>query len=330
MISQLSLQNFRNYTKKTFDFSEGATLIVGPNAIGKTNILEAIYTLAIGKSFRADSEQDVILEGQQVSRIESSDLEIIYDNRSRFTKLYRVNGVGKRQIDFVGNLRAVLFCPQDIEIVTDSPSIRRKYLDLVLTQVYKDYRIATHVYEKVLRQRNKLLWRIREDLPAGRQEISIDQLEYWNKLLIENGAVIHKYRKHFLEFLKLPYDHSIISEERLEKYSHEEIGAATTLIGPHRDDFKILKKGRPVKSFGSRGEQRLAIFQIKMGELDYLKQITKTAPILLLDDIFSELDHDNRHHILEAIPKQQTIMTTTDVHLVDRNAIRGTKIIELV
>lgn len=311
MISQLSLQNFRNYTKKTFDFSEGATLIVGPNAIGKTNILEAIYTLAIGKSFRADSEQDVILEGQQVSRIESSDLEIIYDNRSRFTKLYRVNGVGKRQIDFVGNLRAVLFCPQDIEIVTDSPSIRRKYLDLVLTQVYKDYRIATHVYEKVLRQRNKLLWRIREE------HLDKNQLEYWNKLLIENGAVIHKYRKHFLEFLKLPYDHSIISKERLEKYSHEEIGAATTLIGPHRDDFKILKNGHSVKSFGSRGEQRLAIFQIKMGELDYLKQITKTAPILLLDDIFSELDFENRHVVMEKIFEQQTIMTTTDLHLMN-------------
>lgn len=299
---------------------------MGPNATGKTNILEAIYALATGKSFRADTEQEVIQEGQRVSRLAADNLEIIYDNRERFTKTYRVNGVGKRQQDFVGNLRAVLFCPQDIEIVTDGPSIRRRYLDLVLTQIFKDYRLAISIYEKALRQRNKLLWRIREE------NLSHDQLSYWNDLLINNGKIIHEKRRDYLKFLDVQYDHSIISEDRLEKYQHEEIASATTLVGPHRDDFTIIKGRHKIKSFGSRGEQRLAIFNIKIKELEYIKQNVRAiheSPILLLDDIFSELDHANRHKILQIIPKQQTIMTTTDLHLVEKHALKNFQLIEL-
>lgn len=341
MLQKLQLQNFRNYTKRTFEFGEKTTLIVGPNAIGKTNILEAVYLLATGKSFRADAERDLIKESAQVASVQSvqdlvlhtasegAELEIIFDDRQRFTKTYKVNGVGKRQVDFVGNLRAVLFSPQDIEIVTDGPSVRRRYLDLVLSQIFKDYRLSAHIYERALRQRNRLLWRIREE------GVSREQLAYWNELLIENGAVIHEKRKGFLGFLsglsnlRMEYDHSVISQERLARYAAEEIGAATTLVGPQRDDFEIRFKEKKVKNFGSRGEQRLAVFQIKLGELEYVKKQTGESTILLLDDIFSELDHENRHHILEVIPKQQTIMTTTDLHLVDRSAIKRAQLIEL-
>lgn len=324
MLSKLTLADFRNYGKKSIAFAPGVTLIVGPNAIGKTNIIEAIYFLATGKSFRAETEQEVVKEGEAVGAIRSENLEIIFDNRGRFTKIYRVNGVGKRQVDFVGNLRAVLFCPQDIEIATDSPSTRRKYLDSVLNQIFKDYRVATHIYEKALRQRNRLLWRIREE------GLEKSQLEYWNQLLITNGKTIHERRRDYLSYLNLPYDHSVISAERLERYANEEIGAAVTLVGPHRDDFKVVVRGKNIKSYGSRGEQRLAVFNIKLGELEYVKKVTGVDPVLLLDDIFSELDHENRHKVLEVIPKQQTIMTTTDLHLVDRSAVRGAQLIELV
>lgn len=297
---------------------------MGPNAIGKTNILEAINLLATGKSFRAEIEQEVIKNGELTASVSSDDLEIIFDNRGRFTKIYRVNGVGKRQLDFVGNLRTVLFCPQDIEIATDSPSIRRKYLDSVLNQIFKDYRLATHIYDKALRQRNRLLWRIREE------NLDRGQLNYWDDLLINHGRVIHERRKDYLKYLDLPYDHSIISEERLARYANEEIGAATTLVGPHRDDFKVVVKNKNIKSFGSRGEQRLAVFNIKLGELAYVEKITGEKPTLLLDDIFSELDHANRHKVLEVIPKQQTIMTTTDLHLVEKHAIKGFELITLI
>ncbi len=319
MINNLFLQNFRSYSKRSFEFSEKTTLIVGPNASGKTNILEAIYALAIGKSFRAEKEEEVIKEEENFSLIKTDDLEIFFDNRQRFTKTYKVNGIGKRQADFVGNLRAVLFCPQDLEIATDSPSTRRKYLDLVLTQIFKDYRLASHIYEKVLRQRNKLLKVARDQVLVTRS-----QFEYWDKLLIENGKIIHEKRKDFLDFLELDYDSSVISAERLEKYQHEEIAAAMTLVGPHRDDFKIIKNHKNIKSFGSRGEQRLAVFNIKLKELEYVEKITDEKPVLLLDDIFSELDNKNRHLVLEIIPKQQTIIATTE-----SMAIKDAQVVEL-
>lgn len=325
MIKKLDLQNFRSYSKRSFEFSEKTTLIVGPNASGKTNILEAIYCLAIGKSFRAEKEEEVIKESENFALIKTDNLEIVYDNRERFSKLYKVNGIGKRQADFVGNLRAVLFCPQDLEIATDSPSVRRKYLDLVLVQIFKDYRVATHIYEKALRQRNKLLKVARDQVLVTRS-----QFEYWDKLLIDNGKIIHEKRKDFLGFLELDYDSSIISEERLEKYQHEEIAAAMTLVGPHRDDFIIKiqdtknKIQKDVKRFGSRGEQRLAVFDIKLKELEYVEKNTGGKPILILDDIFSELDDKNRHKVLEIIPQQQTIMTTTEFM-----AIKDARVVEL-
>lgn len=368
MLQNLTLQNFRNYSRRKFDlpvgkagFSPNATLIVGPNAIGKTNILEAIYLLATGRSFRAELEKEVIKDypttglpstdyrTKSVARIfgetDKNELEIIWDGRERFSKTYKVNGVGKRQVDFVGNLRAVLFSPLDLEIVIDSPSVRRKYLDLVLTQTSKEYRLAVHVYERALKQRNRILKWAREQ-GLGPRQIR-EQLDYWNNLLINNGKIIHIKRKEYLDFLsefqhsifnvQLHYDHSIISEERLAKYESEEIGAATTLVGPHRDDFSIHNVSitnkkehvRDVRLFGSRGEQRMAVFEMKLGELAYIKEITGENPILLLDDIFSELDHSNRHLLLKVIPKQQTIMTTTDLHLVEKEYLKHVELVEL-
>ena len=338
MIKKLVLQNFRNYGKKSFEFDPKTTLIVGPNAVGKTNILEAIYLLSTGKSFRAENERDVIKNGENVTNVQCAidneqSIEIIWDARSRFQKLYRINGVGKRQADFAGLLPVVLFAPSDIEIVADSPSTRRKYLDLVLSGAHKDYRLASRIYEKALRQRNRLLWRIREE------NLEKSQLEYWDELLITNGRIIHDRRKKFIDFLNqrkedffpvtLEYDHSVISKERLAKYAGEEIAAAVTLVGPHRDDFKVFSDNRIIKSFGSRGEQRMAVFTIKLGELEYIKSTVKETPILLLDDIFSELDHENRHRLLEVIPTQQTIMTTTDLHLVEKSHLKDFSLIKV-
>lgn len=333
MLRRLSLQNFRNYSKRTFEFSDKTTLIVGPNAAGKTNILEAIYLLATGKSFRAELEKEVIKEGTEFARVEGDGLAIIFDNRDRFQKTYQVNGVGKRQVDFIGLLRAVLFSPLDMEIVVNSPSTRRRYLDSVLIQVHKDYRLAAHIYERALRQRNRLLWRIREE------GLSPTQLDYWNELLITNGKIISDRRREFINFLndhpseifpvQIKYDHSLITPERLAHYATEEIAAAVTLVGPHRDDFQIYSGNQNVKSFGSRGEQRLSIFAIKLGELAFVKDKTSEDPLLLLDDIFSELDPANRHHLLKIIPDQQTIMTTTDVHLVDKSYLEHVRLISL-
>lgn len=306
MISKLSLQNFRNYTKKEFEFGE-KTLIVGENGVGKTNILEAIYLLATGKSFRADRDSELIKYDCQFAIVKSDGLQITITDRKKF----EVNGIPRRQMDFVGKLRAVLFAPQDMELITGSPSARRRYLDFVICQMDREYRRCLISYEKGLRQRNKLLSMIRDGL-AHRS-----QLYFWDKLLIKNGDYITLARGEYLRNLSgnygVEYDKSIITEDRLKQYEVEEVAAATTLVGPHRDDFLINFNGRDVSKYGSRGEQRMAILWLKQGEIKFLGD----DPILLLDDIFSELDHKHREAVSGLVRDYpgQVIATTADEHL---------------
>jgi len=220
----------------------------------------------------------------------------------------------------------VLFRPEDIELVLGSPSKRRGYMDSVLEQVDREYRRSNLSYQKGLRQRNKLLERIREG------EAERKQLLFWNRLLIKNGEVVEEKRREWIEFvnqelkekkleLGLEYDKSVISEARLSKYSEAEIAAAKTLVGPHRDDFMFIaqRKGKLKKDlgiYGSRGEQRMAVLAIKLAELEFVKLKTESKPVLLLDDIFSELDHEHRDEVLSLLEKQQTVVTTTDEHLI--------------
>ena len=362
VLKSLSLQNFRNYSQKEFIFSSGINLVVGPNAVGKTNLLEAIYLLATGRSFRAQVETEMISYNKQMSNVKSQiylsesktseELEIILTrgeiNGKRVAKkIYKVNGVNRRMIDFVGHLRVVYFGPEDLEIVVDSPSRRRDYLDSVLEQVDKEYRRASLSYKKGLRQRNKLLEQIRE----GGKPRSV--LYFWDRLLLENGEVITRKREEFINFvnqqpayfekLEVVYDKSIISPQRLEQYAEEEVAAGMTLVGPHRDDIKFqiprLAGGqanskfqikRDLSCFGSRGEQRIAVFCLKLAEMEFITQKTGQRPTLLLDDIFSELDHQRRKHLLEVIPRQQTIITTTDFHLVEPEARKKMEVITLL
>ena len=334
-LSSLSLQNFRNYKKENFSFSDNTTLLVGKNGVGKTNILEAIFLLATGKSFRATREQQMILYGQELGRVigikKDDKLEILLttgevQGERAPRKRYLINGAGKRKMDFVGRLMSVLFRPEDIELVLGSPSIRRNYLDSVLEQVDREYRRSNLSYQKGLRQRNKLLEKIREG------EAERKQLLFWNKLLIKNGEIVTEKRRELIEFvneefkekkldLSLKYDNSVISEGRLKKYAEAEMGAGKTLVGPHRDDFLFVKqrKGKLKKDlsiYGSRGEQRMAVLTIKLAELEFVKSKTELKPVLLLDDIFSELDHEHRNEVLLLLDKQQTIVTTSDEHLI--------------
>ena len=350
MLKSLQLQNFRSYQKEAFKFSQGTNLVVGPNTSGKTNLLEAIYLLATGKSFRAQTEQEMISYERELARVKAAvegeegleELEIILtpgqiQNQRTLKKQYLLNGVRKRQIDFLGHLNSVFFGPEDLEIVIGSPSIRRDYLDAVLEQVDRDYRRASLSYQKSLRQRNKLLEQIRD---KGRAKSS---LFLWNKLILENGEVMSQKRGELIDFINqqpdyfgdlvIDYQKSLLSPLRLEQYQTKEIGAGMTLIGPHRDDFSLnLVNGgeeRNLHLFGSRGEQRTAVFSLKLAELEFVAAKTGQRPILLLDDIFSELDHERRQHLVTIIPKQQTILTTTDIHLVEPDYRKKVKMIKL-
>ena len=344
IISKLRLQHFRLYDKKEFVFDGKNTLVVGQNTVGKTNILEAIYLLASGKSFRAGLESEMISYDQEIARVkgrieneELTDLEIVLTRgevggEKTSKKKFLVNGVSRRMFDFVGKLKAVYFRPEDLDLVTDSPSLRRKYLDMVLGQVDKEYLRNLLSYEKGLRQRNKLLERIREE------GIPRSQLLFWDQLLIKTGNYLTNSREEFIAYCnqnksivnyELEYDKSMISPARLEEYAVEEIAAASTLVGPHRDDFCFLLKNRELHAFGSRGEQRLGVLWLKLAELEFIGDRTNERPILLLDDIFSELDKKHRELVLEIIGKQQTIITTTDLKLVDKKCLKGTEILEL-
>jgi len=329
--------------------------------------------LATAKSFRADLESEMIGYGKEIARATGEieghggkeKLEIILttgmlQNEKVARKKCLVNGVAKRQMDFIGQLRAVYFGPEDLELVTDSPSTRRKYLDMVLTQVDREYTRALLSYEKGLRARNKVLEAIRET-GAPRS-----QLYFWDQLLIKNGELMTKKREEFIEFInkyqsfgglpstpstslrtsslrtgsfqyRLEYDKSVISTQRLEQYKEEEVAAGATLVGPHRDDWKILMGdlsgkediGKDISAYGSRGEQRLAILWLKLCELAFIKETTDELPVLLLDDIFSELDKEHRETVWDLVGNQQTIITTADIEQIDKENRLKTELIEL-
>ncbi|HUV42481.1 MAG TPA: DNA replication and repair protein RecF [Patescibacteria group bacterium] len=350
ILKSLQLQNFRSYKDQTFEFSDGVSLVVGPNTSGKTNLLEAVYLLTSGKSFRAQIEEEMISYKRELARVkgeisidkETEELEILLTsgqvgNKRTTKKQYLINGVKKRQMDFVGHLNCVFFGPEDLELVISSPSVRRDYLDSVLEQIDREYRRASLSYKKSLRQRNRLLEQIRD---KGRARAS---LFLWDKLLLENGEIISQKRRELIDFINqqpdyfgdliIDYDRSLLSPQRLKKYQYKEIASGMTLIGPHRDDFtlKMVNGGeeRNLHLYGSRGEQRTAVFSLKLAELEFVAEKINQRPLLLLDDIFSELDHERRQHLVEVIPKQQTIITTTDVHLIEPAYRRKVKMIKL-
>ncbi len=342
MLQKLELKNFRNFAKKSLDFTGGITVVVGENASGKTNILEAVALLSTAKSFRAGVEEEMVNYDEEVGRVsgkisDETSLEVVLTRgvitRGEITervarKKLLVNGVSKRMVDFAGIFKTVLFRPQDMDLVSQSPSLRRKFLDSVLSQVDREYHRAILSYEKGLRRRNKLLYRIREE------GISRSHLYFWDKLLIKNGDYISAKREELIDYINetqklgdnnfsLTYDKSVISESRLLQYKLEEVASATTLVGPHRDDLIFLEGKRDLAKYGSRGEQRMSVLWLKIGELDY---ITKSSgdlpaqagkPTLLLDDIFSELDHEHRRLVGEIAGRQQTIISTADPHYLE-------------
>ncbi len=344
----ISLQNFRNYIKSRFDFRQRITIIIGPNTSGKTNLIEAIYYLAFGKSSRLEGNEDSIRIGEETARIsgetDTTELEAVLVHKELagkdiFRKRYLINGVSKRRIDFMGHLFCVLFSPTDIEIVIGSPYKRRGFLNEVLSQTDRDYRLAEIAFEKGLRQRNALLQRTKESGARQNKEFA-----YWDNLLIENGSVIAKKRERFIRFINdsvkdvfdfiVDYDKSLISQERLLQYRDAEVGAGVTLVGPHRDDMFISMldvkgKARDLKVFGSRGQQRLVVLELKLLQLLYMEGKLGFKPLLLLDDIFSELDTKHIELVSKQVIKQQTIITTTHREFLSKEIFKNAKIINI-
>jgi len=339
VLKQLKLKNYRNHLERTFSFDEKVTLIVGPNGSGKTNILEAIHLLSAGKPFRAIYDRDVITHSKDSTTIkgilkkenkESKEIRvgILIEKNQKYknasTKRIKINGKGVRVGIVAQFSNSVLFSPLNMALLTSPPSVRRHFLDDVLNQTEESYKKALRDYTKARRQKNRVLEIVRE---TGKGEM---QLDYWNEKMFQLGSEIQEKRKHLIEYfgqnlndkvetmnsnliVDVEYSISPISKERLEVYKKKEVAAGTSLIGPHRDDFLLTYNNMNVGNYASRGEQRTLILGLKICEFNYIEKTVGESPILLLDDIFSELDEDHRAALSSIVQRQQTILTSTEI-----------------
>lgn len=346
LIEQLKLNNFRNYDDLNITFHNKVNVIIGENAQGKTNLMEAIYLLAFTKSHRTTREKDLIqwdksfakVEGTIQKRNQSMPLEITISSKGKKAKWNRLEQ--KRLSDYIGALNVVMFAPEDLTLVKGSPQNRRRFIDMELGQIQPTYIYHLGQYQKILKQRNHLL----KQMQKGKQQDETI-LSVLTEQLIEHAAIILEKRFNFLELLRkwsTPV-HSQISrgEEKLEieykptievletankekieitylqefqKIKTKEIDRGTTLIGPHRDDLIFLINGRDVQTYGSQGQQRTTALSIKLAEIELIKSEIHEYPILLLDDVLSELDDYRQSHLLNTIQgKVQTFVTTTSV-----------------
>lgn len=332
LIKGLWLQHFRSIEEQVWQFKPGLNVFVAPNGSGKSNLIEAIRLLSTGKSWRTGKTEELIEWRTELARLKSTSLHASGEKveleqvlthgqlqgKSTARRTYKINGVGKRRADIVGEMATVLFTPEDMLIFQVGPAARRELLDDILTQTDPKYRRALTQYDQALRRRNKLILQLR-DHEASRQDFF-----YWDRLLIQNGTYLHEQRQTYLNWLQLDpgirekyqleYDHSIISEARLRQYANQEVAAGHTLVGPHKDDWRIMierqDEWRDITTYGSRGEQRLSLLWFKLREVEYLREKLGEDPILLLDDVFSELDDENCRYLLKATKGIQAIVTT--------------------
>ena len=344
LIKKISLENFRSYPKKEFEFTERVNLVVGPNTAGKSNLLEAIFLLAFGKSPRADLEREMVRGDEKfgfvratVAGSDDRDLEVVLTESG---KRFRVNGVGRRLADFSQHFHVVLFSPEDLNLVIGSPDLRRRFMDFALGSVDPAYSHAATEFDQVRKRRNRLLEQINKSFASE------EELGFWDAKFLEHGVLLQDKRKEFFdeingevgaEKLELGYIPSGLTAERLIEYRPREIAAETSLIGPHRDDFEFKSVagsqepvvGRDLAAFGSRGEQRRAVLALKEAELRFVEKRIENRPVLLLDDIFSELDEENRARVFDLIGDGQTIITTTDINHVPAELQKDLSVINL-
>ncbi|KKS08117.1 MAG: replication and repair protein RecF protein [Parcubacteria group bacterium GW2011_GWB1_41_4] len=355
MLKNLILENFRNYQKYDLDFSK-TTILIGPNGVGKTNIIEAISLMSTGRSWRLKKDNEAVLWQKDFARISA---KIVGDKEKNLEmvlqrlpspdypqiKIIKINGVKKRLVELLGKIPTVLFSPEELQIIAGSPQLRRRFIDILICQTDKNYTVALLDLAKIIRGRNKLLYYIK----IGKSKIG--ELDFWNERLVTLGSFIIKKRQKVIAELnlKLSDTYQTISDEKEtlqikykslvepDKFAdmigaqiEREIEATATLFGPHRDDLVFLLENRDVATFGSRGEFRSVILAVKVAELSYLKKANPDVPpILLLDDIFSELDLNRRLHLAKIISGQQTIITTTDFDHIEKGLREKAKVVEL-
>lgn len=332
-IHSLELKNYRNYEYLNMNFDSGTTILYGDNAQGKTNILEAIYVSATTKSHRGSKDKDIIQFEQDESHIRTqvvkSDITRRIDMhlRKNKTKGIAIDGLPIRKSgELFGVANVIFFSPEDLSIIKDGPAERRRFLDLELCQLDRMYLYHYTNYNKVLNQRNNLLKQIYF------QPKLAETLDVWNQQLVQYGTEIIRSRKAFIkqlndilkdihgkltggkELLQIQYEASVDEsnyEALLIQKQDMDMKYQSTQVGPHRDDMSFYINDIEVRRFGSQGQQRTAALSLKLAEIEIVKQLIHDTPILLLDDVMSELDESRRDYLLHSIHDIQTIITCT-------------------
>lgn len=338
IINSLKLVNYRNYDNFTFKFDKGINVLVGKNAQGKTNIIEAIFYAVIGRSFKTSKDKDIIkwgenrayLCGEFSKKYRDEKIEIFFDENKK--KTIKVDEIAIHKIgELMGVTNAVFFSPDELKLVKESPEERRRFMNIDISQTNKRYFYMIGRYEKVLASRNKLL-KSTSDINVIKETIDI-----WDRALSELAEKIYVERKKFIDelspFAKLAHQYISGGKENLEikyissfdgnysdkmakylaKNLEKDFRLGYTTVGVHRDELDIYLNGTEVKNFGSQGQQRTVALSMKLAELEIIKNRVGEYPILLLDDVFSELDKDRRKRLLNFTSKTQTIITCTDI-----------------
>ncbi len=333
IIKSIELADFRNYDTLNLTFDKGTNILYGDNAQGKTNILEAIYVVATTKSHKGSKDKDIINFNKEEAHIrayiEKDEVETRIDMHLRSSKSKGIAIDGqkiKKAAELLGLLNVVFFSPEDLGIIKNGPSERRRFVDMELCQLDNFYLYNLNSYNKIVNQRNKLL----KDLyfnPSLKETLNI-----WDSQLVSFGSKIIERRKIFVdqlneiiydihkklsgdkEELRIKYepDVSIEDFEQQLRYSQErDIKLKQTCVGPHRDDFSFIVGDIDIRKFGSQGQQRTAALSLKLAEIELVKKLTKDTPVLLLDDVLSELDANRQNYLLNSIGDIQTIITCT-------------------
>jgi DNA replication and repair protein RecF len=346
-LQSLTLQNFRNYSYSQFEFNPQLTIIIGPNARGKTNILESVFFILNGTGFRESREDELITFGEGIAAVTGQfklendilNLQIMLRHvNNTVEKIYTINKVKKRGSQYQQETtRSILFSPDQISIITGSPEDRRSYVDRVISFYDIEYKKRLTNYEHGLRKRNKVLEFYRSE------ETLKEELSFWNTYLTEQALYVTSRRAAYIDFLnknnfidtrefRIEYIKNEFNIPRLEHIYETEKKYRKSLIGPQKDDFRIYKVDKEDKQdvhhFGSRSEQRLAIFWLHICEVKYCESYLKKRPIILLDDIFSELDTGNKKLIMTIVKEYQTILTTTEEEILELTKVERS-IIEL-
>ncbi|XEC95016.1 DNA replication/repair protein RecF [Paenibacillus tarimensis] len=360
-LKTIALQNYRNYGQIELRTDSQVNLFVGPNAQGKTNLLESIFALALSKSHRTSKDKELIgwhadtahIHGEVDKKYGTVKLDLTFSAQGKKAK---INGLEQRKLsDFVGTLNVVMFAPEDLEIVKGTPGIRRRFLDMEIGQVQPGYLHTLQQYGKVLLQRNNYL---KSASPGAAAQTMLD---VWNTQLAEYGVKIIKKRQSFIhklerwagtihsgitagsEKLRIVYrpsieindspEESVLFEQfmiKLTQVKDQELRRGVTLVGPHRDDMVFFINDKEAQIYGSQGQQRTTALSLKLAEIELIHEEIGEYPLLLLDDVLSELDQNRQTQLIETFQRKvQTFITTTGLDSVDLSKLQDTRVYQV-